>query len=49
MPADRRARIIEVLAQEGYVNKLFEEAAEGTEPGTDLWIAEVEYDLWDDD
>lgn len=49
MSADRRAWIFEVMKCEGYVNALFEEAAEGTEPGTELWIAEVELDLWDDE
>jgi hypothetical protein len=48
MPADRRAYMIEILSVEGYINNLFDEASQGTEPGTDLWIAEVEYDLWDD-
>jgi hypothetical protein len=49
MPADERAKIIRILGVEGLINRKWNEANEGVEPGTDVFVAEFEYDLWDDD
>ena len=49
MSADRRARIINILGVEGMMNKAWAEANENTEPDTEVWIAEWEYELWDDE
>lgn len=47
MTADRRAYLLSVMSVEGQINKTWAEANNNLEPGTEVWIAEWEYDLWD--
>lgn len=48
MDADRRAFIINILGVEGIINRQWAEANAEVEPGTEVFITEWEYDLWDE-
>lgn len=45
MSVSYRDKILQLLGAEGEVDSLYAEA--GAEPGDDVFIAEIEYDLWD--
>ena len=47
MPALDRQYLLEVMAAEGEFYTLWKEATEDMEPGDDIFIAEIEYDLED--
>lgn len=49
MPADRRALLLSMIGIEGQIDTTWREAKEGTEPGDEIWIAEWELDLWEDE
>jgi len=49
MPADERAWLLKMVGVEGEINKIWNEANEGVTGDTEVWVAEFEYELWNDE
>jgi hypothetical protein len=49
MAADERTWLLRIMGVEGEISRIWAEANDGVQPGTEVFIAEFEYDLWDDD
>lgn len=49
MDAQKRQHYLNLMGEEAYVANLYAEASEGMSPGDQIFIAELEYDLDDEE